>query len=910
MAIATGTRLGPYEILSAIGAGGMGEVYRARDSRLERVVAIKVLLAPVAGQDGLRERFEREARAISSLSHPHICVLHDVGHQDGIDYLVMELLEGQTLAARLAKGPLPLDRVLRYAIEIADALDKAHRKGITHRDLKPGNIMLTKSGIKLLDFGLAKLKQEASPVSTFSQQATAQNPITAQGVILGTLQYMAPEQVEGKEVDARADIFAFGAVVYEMATGKKAFGGNSQASVIAAILERDPPPISSVQPMTPPALERVVKRCLAKDPDDRWQTARDLEVELQWIADSGSQSGLTAPDGAAGSAVTRANSKRAWLPWAVAALTVVLAMFAAFFLPRKASAPPGIYRFTVRLPENAQFTRSASLVLSPDGHRVAFPAVGADGRSSIWVQDMDGEEARALSGTESFDPPPPFWSPDSRYIVFSSISKIRKVNVQDGTVEDICDRPATPVGGSWNRDGVIIFGSFATGLWRVPEGGGTAAPLTVLDPSRHERTHQLPTFLPDGRHFLYLRSSNVAEESGVYVGSLDDPPERQSEKRVLANQFGAIYVPSNGSGAGHLLFYRDGVVMAQVFDPDKLEVRGDPVSVAERVGSAFETGHFSASADVLVYREKTPPLDYQLTWFDTQGKMIGKVGDPGDMTLGPHLSPDGSRVADAKASPNVSTSDIWLLDLRRGTNTRFTFGRGSSSYPVWSPDGSEIVFSSNRDGFYDLYRRPTDGSRAEQLLLRTNDDKRAFSWSRDGRFLLYSTSRGFGREHLWVLPMQGEPKPISFSAEGSDESLAQFSPDGRWVAYTSNETGQYEVYVREFTGSASSAGAGGKWLVSKDSGIVPMWREDGRELAYLTFDRTSLMSLSVDTTHSFQAGVPRLLAKTPEGFLGAASFLIAPTPDLKRFLIPVTVEQKAPEGFKVMLNWTSALAPK
>jgi len=908
MALSPGKRLGPYEVLSAIGAGGMGEVYRAKDTRLDRIVAIKVLPAHAAERDGLRERFEREARAISSLNHPHICVLHDIGREDGTDYLVMELLEGETLAARLAKGPLPTERVLRYAIEISDALDKAHRKGVTHRDLKPGNIMLTKSGVKLLDFGLAKLKQDATPASSLSASTTAEGPITAEGVILGTLQYMAPEQVEGKEADARADIFAFGAVVYEMATGKRAFEGQSQASVIAAILERDPPPISSLQPLTPPALDRVVKICLEKDPDDRWQTASDLTRELKWISATGSQAALSAPS------ITRPAAKphTQWLAWAFGALFLVMAGLIWFSFHRKAPDLPQVYRFMVRLPDNARFTQSAQLVLSPDGRHVAFPAVGSTGRASIWIQDLDAEEAREIPGALGLltsDPVPVFWSADGRYIAFSNIDKLRKVDIQNGTVDDICDTPGYAIGGSWNRDDVIIFGFSTTGLWQVPAAGGKATPLTVLDASRHEREHELPSFLPDGRHFLYLAVSNIPEQSGIYEGSLDDSPEKQSRKRILATGFGATYAPSAEGQPGHLLFMRDDVLMTQSLDLSSLDLLGEAAPVAEKVASAFETGHFSATRDVLVYRGHAAPQQYQLTWLDTQGKALEKVGDPAVILASPRISPDGTRVVFSEHW-SASNQDIWLLDLRRGSNTRFTFGPGTNDVPVWSPDGSEIVFGSNREGHFNLYRKPADGSKAEQFLLRNDDDKEPFDWSRDGRFLLYgTTSRNFSTERIWALPMTGAPNPIPFSPSSRFfESNARFSPDGRWVAYTSNESGQFEIYVRAFSGSASDAEAGGKWMVSNNGGIYPMWRADGKELAYASLDGVTVMSVTVDAGRSFQSGVPQPLVKLPRDRGGRVG--VAPSADFKRFLSPVAVEQHASQSFTVVLNWTSALKPK
>jgi len=897
----TGATLGPYQIAAVIGAGGMGVVYRARDTRLNRTVAIKVLPDHLADKPDLRERFEREARAVASLNHSHICTLYDIGHQDGVDYLVMEYLEGETLAQRLVKGPLPLDQVLQYAIEIADALDKAQRKGVTHRDLKPANIVLTKSGTKLLDFGLAKLTQAAYPAGTsLSQLPAADKAITAQGTILGTLQYMAPEQLEGKEADARTDIFAFGLVVYEMATGKKAFDGNSQASLIGKILETDPPSISAFQPMTPPALDRAVKKCLAKEPDRRWQAASDLRDELKWIAEGSSQIGV--PAAAEG-------MRRDWLAWGLAAvLGVVAGALGIIHFTAKPLAPPPTVRLQIRLPDKVAITQSGTLVLSPDQHRVAFPANGPDGVPHIWIQELDAEEeARVLSGTDiGPQTPPTFWSPDSRFVVFSGTTKIEKADVFSGAIRSICDKPGPMIGGSWSREGVIIFGSNTTGLWRVPAQGGTAVPLTALDASRQEGEHEQPQFLPDGKHFLYLRASSAAGESGMYVGSLDDAPDRQSKRRVLATQFGATFVPSDDGKAGRLLFLHDGTLMAQRFDPNKFELLGEASPIAERVGSAYETAEFSASSNILVYREETPNREYLLTWFDDQGRDIGTVGEPGEF-VNPQLSPDGTRVVFSRRSPTGYDSDLWMLDLARGTTMRFTFGPGSNVVPVWSPDGSEIVFASNRDGSFNLYRKPTDGSIAEKLLLRTNQDKAPTSWSRDGQFLLYDSVQPAGN-HLWLLPMRGEPKPTSITTTSFSETAAEFSPDGRWIAYSSNETGQYEVYIREFTGSADSAATGRRWIVSKDGGAAPRWRADGKELVYSVTGR--LMSVPVDVSHSFQAGTPHpLFQLPPDRGTSPYGLTVTQTADLKRFLLPAAVERRGPQSFTVMVSWASMLKP-
>ena len=827
MAIRLGQRFGSYEITGAIGAGGMGEVYQARDTKLGRDVAIKVLPEAFAHDTDRLSRFQREAKMLAALNHPNIAAIYGLEENAGTSYLVMEFVPGQTLAERIKRGgAIPEDEAVAIAGQMAEALEAAHEKGIVHRDLKPANVKVTPEGkVKVLDFGLAKAFADDDASQDIANSPTMSGAATMQGVILGTAAYMSPEQARGKAVDKRTDVWAFGVVLYEMLTGQQLFAEETVSDTLAAVLRHEPD-----YARVPAGMQRLLRWCLQRDPKKRLRTIADGMA----LVEEGTDLKVSHP-------TTKAPSP--W-PWAIAAAACLVAAGLALALFRgKAPTAPQTYRLTIRLPENVTFSPSAALALSPDGRHVAFPAVDSEGRTSVWVQDMDGEEARALPNADPIiDSPPFFWSPDSRYIVFPSDSKIRKADVLGGTIQDICDKTVLPVGGSWNRDGVIILGSISTGLIRVPAEGGTPVALTVLDTSRHEREHELPSFLPDGRHFLYFINSTDPGNSGIYVGSLDDSPERQSRKRLLATRSGVSYVPSDNLGAGHLLFLADGVLMAQVFDPDKLELVGDAAPVAERVGSAFETGHFSLTPTVLVYRGQAPASDFQLTWLDTQGKVAGKVGDPGGIGT-PRLSPDGSRVAFEKFASTIFNSDVWLLDLSRGSSVRFTFGPGSSRLPVWSPDGSEIVFSSNRDGAYNLYRKPVDGARAEQLLLRTNDDKEAFSWSRDGRFLLYSANRNFGARQMWVLPMRGEPNPISFSQSRFDEAEGEFSPDGRWVAYESNETGQYEIYVRAFAGSADAAETGGKWMVSKDGGLFPRWRSDGKELSAL-FNRECRGNLS------------------------------------------------------------------
>jgi serine/threonine protein kinase len=887
MSLASGARLGPYEILAPIGAGGMGEVYRAKDTKLDREVAIKVLPAALAQDRERLARFEREAKVLASLNHPNIAQIYGIEESNGVRALVMELVPGETL-----KGPLPLETALNYAKQIADALEAAHEKAITHRDLKPANIMVTPEAVvKVLDFGLAAVGHASTPGDGNPTNSTLTMAATQAGMIMGTAAYMSPEQASGKPVDKRADIWSFGVVLWEMLTGERLFESETISHTLASVLKDQPD-----WNRAPARVRRLLKRCLEKDPKKR---LRDIADGMALLEEESHPEIQQQPSSAASSR---------W-PWSVAVAACILAAGLAFtHLREKPPARPEVTRFQIRLPDKVTFTSTSTPALSPDGRHVAFTAFGPDGRAGLWVQDLDALEARAVPDANTGpDSPPSFWSPDSRFVAFSSASsKFRKADLQSGTSQDICDKPGTPViGGSWNRSGVLILGSTNSGLWRVPAAGGTPVPLTVLDKSRQERQHELPWFLPDGRHFVYLRISVMPEESGIYAGSLDDPPERQSAKRILAAGFGAAYVPSADGNFGRLLFLREGTLMAQTFDPVRMELVGDPAPVAEGVGTVFETGHFAPSANTLVYRTSTQGRYLQLSWFDSRGKVLGTVGDPGP--IGElSLSPDGTRVVYRRDSPNRAEADIWLLDLARGVNTRFTFGPRVASSPVWSPDGAEIVFASNRDGVYNLYRKPANGAREEELLLRTNENKRPWSWSRDGRFLLYGTSvsPAFTSNDIWVLPMQGDHKPFPFQQTRFDELAAQFSPDGHWVSYASSESGFFEVYVREFIAPRDSAAAGGKWIVSKGGGMFSQWRADGKELLLFSRARGTATSVSIDTTRSFQAGAPRELFRLPAGTNWATA-----TGDLKRILLSIPVEQRGPQSFTVMLNWSAAPKP-
>jgi dipeptidyl aminopeptidase/acylaminoacyl peptidase/predicted Ser/Thr protein kinase len=743
VSLAPGSRLGAYEVRSLIGAGGMGEVYRASDARLGRDVAIKVLPAHVASDPQLRERFEREARAVAALNHPHICTLHDVGQQDGIDFLVMEYLEGQTLAERLEKGALPLDQALQHAIQIADALDKAHRQGIVHRDLKPGNIMLTKSGVKLLDFGLAKFASSASVgIAGMTAAATHSAPLTGHGTILGTLQYMAPEQLEGREADSRTDIFAFGAVLYEMATGQKAFSGKSQASLISAIMGSQPAPVSSIARMTPPAFDRVVRTCLAKDPDDRWQTAHDVRLELTWVAEGGSAVGLPA-------LVVAKRKTRERLAWAVAALLGVVAALAAGYLLR-APKPLQAVRTSILPPAGTMFDPiNGPVALSADGRQVAFRATDSEGENWIWVRSLDSLQAQRLEGTrDAYDP---FWSPDGRFVGYGGDAGtgLFKFEVPNGPAQKIADMPDGR-GSSWNGDNVILFTkSGASPLFRVASSGGLVQQVTRLDKSRGETGHWRPQFLPDGRHFLYFARGEPSQNSGIYVGALDSP----ETKRVAD-----LDVPASFAQPGYLLFIRAKVLMARPFDPNALRVTGEPAVVGRDVQyvDTFGSAAFSASDSGTLVYQGASPVARQLVWFDRSGKRISTLGPDAEYVGEPRISPDGSQVATARLNQATRSIDIWIFDVSRGIGSPFTFDAANEQEPLWSAGGDRLFFDSNKAGIGDLYEKAASGAGSEQLLLKSDLWKDALDVSPDGRWLLYRVADPKTDIDIWLLSLFGD----------------------------------------------------------------------------------------------------------------------------------------------------------
>jgi Tol biopolymer transport system component len=887
MTLAAGTRLGPYEIVVPIGAGGMGEVYRAKDTRLERAVAVKVLPHHLSASLEVRQRFEREAKTISQLSHSNICALYDVGNQDGVEYLVMELLEGETLSDRLGKGSLPLEQTLRFGTQIADALDKAHRQGIVHRDLKPGNVMLTKSGVKLLDFGLAKAMTAPVPQSGLTSlptmMGTAEN-LTQEGTILGTFQYMAPEQLEGREADGRTDIFAFGCVLYEMATGKKAFSGSSQASLISSIMKEEPAPISAVAPTAPPALDRVVRRCLAKDPEDRWQNAADLGSELKWIAEGGSQSGAPAPVAAVG------RRRSPWIPVAAALVLGALGFAAGHFLRAPVSAP--VLRASINLPPRTDLERqNTSLALSPDGRTLAFAGSGPDGKRRLWLRALSGFEVQPLTGTD--EATCPFWSPDGRFIGFFADHKLKKVAASGGAVQTICDAPDGR-GASWSVQDVIVFAPAPFGgLSRVPAAGGSPTVLTKVD--KPGATQRLPQFLPDGKHVLFVSGSQTSDrDKETSINALD----LESGKTTLVakeNSEGRYAEP------GYLLFCREGNLMAQPMDAARLKTTGEAVPVAERVRfiTLRWSGNFSVSrTGLLVFQSGAVARKGQLTWFDTEGKELGKVGEPADF-FSVSLSADASRAGATLASgPGGTLPEVWLYDLGRGVASRFTFGSQGTYFPLWSPDAHQVAYGESAGG---LRVKVADGTSEPKALWPASTNTWPESWSPDGKSIVFRLQDPkTGGLDLWLLPLEGDGKAHPLIATPAQETGGSISPDGRWLLYASDESGRQEVYVVPFPGlgekrQVSTGGAvRGFWLGDRQIGVV---QPPDNKIFAVDVD-ISGSSLAVGATRPLFGGKP--LPRGPADV----------TRDGKRLLVAVPIDEDASPQISLVTDWAAELKKK
>jgi len=886
MPLTSGTKLGPYEIQSPLGEGGMGEVYRARDTRLDRSVAIKVLASHLSSSPELKQRMEREAKAISALNHPHICRLYDVGSQDGTEYLVMELLEGETLSQRLAKGPLPISEVLRIGTAVSEALEAAHRQGIVHRDLKPGNVMLTKSGAKLMDFGLAKSTAAGlggavtnapllSAAKTMSG-ASPMSPLTTAGAIIGTIQYMSPEQIEGKDADGRSDLFALGAVLYEMVTGGRPFAGKSQISVASAILEKDPEPISTIQPLTPPALEYVIHSCLAKDPEDRFQTAHDVKLQLRWIAESANQE--RRPNG-------NNETKRGNLGWiAAGALAVILVASVVWW--RSSIPAEQITYFSAPLPFS-----SRDVAVSPNGHTVAVVGYGESERKSVlWIYEMGSPAGNSLPNTEGANFP--FWSPDGRSLGFFADGKMKKLELAGGPVQTLCDAP-TGRGGAWNKEGVILFtpsGLLGTGLFRIPASGGTPVQVSFPDRTQGEDSHRWPIFLPDQIHYLYLAMNLTGRRElySVYVGSLNSKEKRL----VVRTRANAAY-----ASPGYLIFERDQTLFAQHFDPKKLELSGEPTPILNDVQywPRIARAVFATSNAGLLVAQKTGDNGIsQPLWFDRKGQPVGVALKPG-IYGNISLSPNGKLLASDTTDPASQNTDVWTYDLQTESAKRLTFDPSIDSMPVWSPDSSRMVFASNREAKFDLYLKDVNGAQEEKIVAQDGPDRFPSDWSPDGKSVIYE--RG---SDLWILSLP-DLKMTPFSKASATLKNARFSPDGRWVAYGSNESGRWEIYVTSFPD------AHGKWQISNGGGDQPKWRSDGRELFYITPDG-KIMAAPVTVGANFDAGTVSVLFQANPREMVATSEQVTydVSKDGERFLINTRLKTGT-TPMSIVLNWTAKL---
>lgn len=876
----------------------MGEVYRALDTRLDRTVAIKILASHLSSSPELKQRMEREARAISSLNHPNICHLYDIGSQDGTDYLVMEFLEGETLAERLRKGAVPLNEVLKIGIAIAEALAVAHRQGIVHRDLKPGNIMLTQSGAKLMDFGLAKplgLQNTAvgsGTVPTFTAMPTMSgpsplSPLTTAGSIIGTIQYMSPEQIEGREADARSDIFAFGAVLYEMVTGKRPFSGKSQISLASAILESDPEPVSALKPVTPPAFEHVVTTCLQKNPEERFQTAHDIKLELQWIAaDKSPAVAVSSPSPA---------FRRQRLGWAVAAVAAIVAGAAVgMLIYRPAPTAPPI-RAAINPPANATLALVGDFagppVLSHDGSSIAFVATGSDGKNMIWVRPLNAPEAHMLASTDGATFP--FWSPDNRSLGFFAGAKLKTIDLNGGSPLVVCDA-AFGRGGTWGPGGTILFAPEALSpIMRVNASGGTPVPVTKFEAGQPP-SHRWPFFLPDGKHFLYLfvAARDPATDT-VYYASVDG----RENRKLVASQSNAVYAD------GYLLFMRGGQLMGQPFDPAKGTLSGEIQTLASGVMEDASTWHMdaSASSNGLLVFSNGGTGDQQLVWVDRNGKQIGTVVKKVANLTSAKLSPQADRIA-LEIDNGAGAHDVWVFDVARGVQTRLTFGPVENDAPIWSTDGKWIIYTALESNVHTkLYRKPSDGSGAEELLISDEQVAYASDVSRDGKYLFYARGPSANYWEIWALPLEGERKPwlvVPHSTANSFAAEGHLSPDGHWLAYTSGESGHPEVYVVAFRGGQ------GKWQVSTNGGYQPQWSRDGKELYYFNQATRSVFSVPVkEIGGGLQFGAAQQLASnSTSNQLGFYDV----TPDGKKILLNL-VSQQVSQSVTVLTNFAAGL---
>jgi Tol biopolymer transport system component len=889
MTIAPGTTLGPYEIRTTLGAGGMGEVYRARDTRLGRDVAIKILPKEMSADPIRKQRFDLEAKTISSLNHPHICTLHDIGSQDGVDYLVMECVEGETLAKRLEKGPLPLEQVLKYGAQIADALDKAHRAGIVHRDLKPGNIMLTATGAKLLDFGLAKAAAPLVSGATLTA-AVSTTPVTQEGTIVGTFQYMSPEQVEGKELDGCSDIFSLGAVLYEMLTGQKAFQGKSQLSVASAILEKEPAPISTIKPMIPPALDHVIRKCLAKTPDDRWQSAADIKHEISWISQSSAEGMATISKLPIKTVRTRT------LAVALGALVLAAASLIANFLAARRETAGPVVRATLTLPSDVVLLtlgdQAGAPAIARDGSNMVFAGM-SDGKQMLFLRSIDKATTKALPGTEGGKFP--FWSSDGKSIGFFAEQQLKRLDIAGGPATSLA--PATDArGGTWAGDTILFTPYIYEAIYRVPASGGKPVAVTVLDRSQHT-THRWPHFLPDGKHFLYLAAHHVSgkdENSAIYAGSIDG-----GNPKLIVHTNGSTFYSS-----GQLLYFRDGSLMAQEFDVGRLELRGEARPVE---GVLRESGNWgviaSASENGVLVLQSPGEVKYPVSWSDRSGRLVGPAAISSQL-FDLRLSPDGTRAA-VVSFEGGPTPDVSVYDLKSGARTRLTF-KENAWYIAWSPDGTKIAYSAQKfsQAGADVYLKRADGAEERELLLSSGNLDHPSDWTRDGRYLVFSRGPA-GSRRIWILPMSGDRKAFPLFPNATyDHSEGQVSPDGKWIAYVSAEFGPGEIYVTSFPNGT------GKWQIGSGA-VVPAakWRADGKELYFVTLEGSLMAATIQESAGSIKVEGVRRLGRSP--FLTGPVLAIfdVDAKEGQRF-IGSTAPDTSSLPLNVITNWTAELKKK
>jgi eukaryotic-like serine/threonine-protein kinase len=867
MSLSLGTRLGSYEIVAAIGAGGMGEVYRARDTKLDRDVAIKVLPEEFARDASRMARFGREAKVLAALDHPNIAAIYGLEDSGNTRALVMQLAEGPTLAERIARGSIPIDEALRIARQIAEALEYAHERGIIHRDLKPANVKVSAGNtVKLLDFGLAKALDSDLSAEDPSNSPTMSRMATQAGVLLGTAAYMSPEQAKGKAVDRRSDIWAFGCVLYEILTGALAFNGETVTDTLASVIKEDAD-WSRLSPAMPTRIRVLLQRCLQKDARQRLRDIGEARIALDEVL-SGAKDPLSD-------------------------------------VREKSSALSNLMRVQIPLPDKMALAPTGVFALSPDGRHLAYAGRSSDGVLRLYVRSLDSHDVRPLYGSEVQMFFPFFWSPDSRFLAFDGGGNLKKIDIAGGPAQTVCETAEYVIGGTWGRDGVILFGQARGPIMRVSANGGSASPVTALDPSRKETWHTQPSFLPDGRHFIYLRGSNSPENTGISVGSLDAKPEEQDPKLLVPTYLAPAYVPASEAGVGQLLFVRENTLIAQPFDVNRFELAGEPIPLAKQLGSVMTIGFFSASNNgVLVYRAGGGAS--QLTWLDQRGKRLGTVGEPA-LSVSISLSPDGTRAVVSRPDAANATVVLWLMDLARATSTRFTFGTGLAPIGIWSSDGGRIIFPYGPGSHYDLYQKSASGVKDQEVLLKSDEPKLPRSCSPDGRFLLYSMLNIKTRtRELWVLPLEGDKKPIPFATQFNNIE-GQFSPDSRWVAYVSDESGREEVYVRTFSpdsGEGTSEGEG-KWIISTGGGIEPRWSPDGKTLYYIAPDG-KLMAVAITANDAFRAGVPKALFQIAAFTGGPFRHSWCVAPDGKRFLFAIPSEQRT-AAFEVVVNWQAGL---